>query len=73
MKNSNYLADLLWMETSTPSLEVAYAFAKAIHAEYPGKLLAYNCSPSFNWKANLSDKEIATFQQEIGKMGYKFQ
>lgn len=61
------------METSTPSLELASAFAKAIHAEYPGKLLAYNCSPSFNWKANLSDNDIASFQQEIGKMGYKFQ
>ncbi|XP_037048622.1 isocitrate lyase-like [Bradysia coprophila] len=66
-------ADMLWMETSTPSLDLAYDFAKAIHAKYPGKLLAYNCSPSFNWKANLSDKEIATFQREIGKMGYKFQ
>lgn len=66
-------ADMLWMETSTPSLDLAYDFAKAIHAKYPGKLLAYNCSPSFNWKANLSDNEIATFQREIGKMGYKFQ
>lgn len=66
-------ADLLWMETSTPNLEQAEAFAKAIRAEYPDQMLAYNCSPSFNWSANLSPEEIATFQSEIGKMGYKFQ
>jgi isocitrate lyase len=67
------LADLLWFETSTPNLDEAKAFADAIHAEYPGKKLAYNCSPSFNWKAHLSDDEIAAFQEEIGAMGYKFQ
>jgi len=66
-------ADLLWFETSTPDLEEARAFAKAIHAEYPGKMMAYNCSPSFNWKAHLSDAEIATFQRELGEMGYTFQ
>ena len=66
-------ADMLWFETSTPNLEQAQQFADAIHEKYPGKMLAYNCSPSFNWKAHLSDDEIATFQQEIGKMGYKFQ
>ena len=66
-------ADLLWMETSTPNLEQAEAFAKAIRAEYPDQMLAYNCSPSFNWSANLSQEDIARFQAEIGKMGYKFQ
>ncbi|RSK26350.1 isocitrate lyase [Bacillus sp. HMF5848] len=66
-------ADLVWCETSTPDLEQAQAFADAIHAKYPGKLLAYNCSPSFNWKAKLDDETIAKFQAEIGKMGYKFQ
>lgn len=66
-------ADLLWMETSTPDLQQAEAFAKAIRAEYPEQMLAYNCSPSFNWSANLSDDDIARFQREIGKMGYKFQ
>ena len=66
-------ADLLWFETSTPNLEEARAFADAIHAEYPGKMMAYNCSPSFNWKKHLSDDEIARFQQELGAMGYKFQ
>ncbi|MHC9160748.1 isocitrate lyase [Exiguobacterium profundum] len=66
-------ADLVWCETSEPDLAEARQFAEAIHAKYPGKLLAYNCSPSFNWKKKLSDKEIATFQQEIGAMGYKFQ
>jgi len=66
-------ADLLWMETSTPNLEQAEAFAKAIRAQYPEQLLAYNCSPSFNWSANLSSDDIARFQREIGKMGYKFQ
>lgn len=66
-------ADLIWCETSEPDLAEARQFAEAIHAKYPGKLLAYNCSPSFNWKKKLSDEEIATFQQEIGAMGYKFQ
>lgn len=66
-------ADLVWCETSEPDLDEARQFAEAIHAKYPGKLLAYNCSPSFNWKKKLSDEEIATFQQEIGAMGYKFQ
>lgn len=66
-------ADLVWCETSEPDLAEARQFAEAIHAKYPGKLLAYNCSPSFNWKKKLSDEEIAMFQQEIGAMGYKFQ
>ena len=66
-------SDLIWCETGKPSLDEAEKFAKAIHAKFPGKLLAYNCSPSFNWKKNLSDKEIEIFQKEIGKMGYKFQ
>lgn len=66
-------ADLIWCETSEPNLEEAKHFAEAIHEKYPNKLLAYNCSPSFNWKNKLSDKEIAVFQDELGKMGYKFQ
>lgn len=66
-------ADLIWCETSTPSIEEAKRFAEAIRKEYPGKYLAYNCSPSFNWKKNLSDDEIAKFQRELGSMGYKFQ
>ncbi|NDI33576.1 isocitrate lyase [Chengkuizengella sediminis] len=66
-------ADLIWCETSTPDLEQAKRFADAIHEKYPNKLLAYNCSPSFNWKAKLDDATIAKFQQELGKMGYKFQ
>ena len=66
-------ADLIWCETSTPDLAAAKKFAEAIHAEYPGKLLAYNCSPSFNWRSKLSDADIARFQNEIGAMGYKFQ
>ena len=66
-------ADLIWCETSKPSIEEAREFAEGIHAKFPGKMLAYNCSPSFNWKANLSDKEIAEFQREIAKLGYKFQ
>jgi isocitrate lyase len=66
-------ADVLWCETSTPDLGEARKFADAIHAKFPGKLLAYNCSPSFNWKKKLDDVTIATFQQELGKMGYKFQ
>ncbi len=66
-------ADLIWCETSHPSLEEAREFAAAIHAKFPGKMLAYNCSPSFNWKAKLSDEEIAEYQRELGKLGYKFQ
>ena len=66
-------SDLIWCETAKPNLEEAKTFATAIHSKFPGKLLAYNCSPSFNWKKNLSDKEIETFQKEIGEMGYKFQ
>jgi isocitrate lyase len=66
-------ADMLWCETSTPDLDEARIFAEAIHAEFPGKLLAYNCSPSFNWKRNLDDATIAKFQRELGAMGYKFQ
>jgi isocitrate lyase len=66
-------ADLIWCETSEPNLEEAKAFAEAIHEKFPGKLLAYNCSPSFNWKKKLDDETIAKFQQELGKMGYKFQ
>ncbi len=66
-------ADLLWCETGKPDLNQAKKFADAIHAEFPGKLLAYNCSPSFNWKQNLDDETIAKFQNELGAMGYKFQ
>jgi isocitrate lyase len=66
-------ADLVWCETGKPDLEFARKFAEAIHAKYPGKLLAYNCSPSFNWKKNLDDATIATFQKEIAAYGYKFQ
>ena len=66
-------ADLIWCETSEPNLEDARRFADAIHEKFPGKLLAYNCSPSFNWKKKLDEKTIATFQEEIAKMGYKFQ
>jgi isocitrate lyase len=66
-------ADLIWCETGTPDLAFAKAFADAIHAKFPGKLLAYNCSPSFNWKKNLDDATIAKFQKELGAMGYKFQ
>jgi len=66
-------ADLLWCETSTPDLEEAEAFAQAVHARYPGKLLAYNCSPSFNWRRHLDDSTIASFQQELARMGYRFQ
>ncbi len=67
------IADLLWWETSHPDLDDARRFAEAVHAKYPGKLLAYNCSPSFNWKAKLDDETIAKFQRELGAMGYKFQ
>ncbi len=66
-------ADLIWCETSTPSLDEARRFAQAIHAEFPGKPLAYNCSPSFNWKKNLSEEDIASFQVELGKLGYRYQ
>jgi isocitrate/methylisocitrate lyase len=66
-------ADVVWCETSKPDLEQARRFAEAIHEKFPGKLLAYNCSPSFNWKRNLSEEDIATFQEQIGEMGYKFQ
>jgi len=66
-------ADLLWCETSTPGLDEAAAFAEAVHARYPGKLLAYNCSPSFNWRKHLDDKTIASFQGELAEMGYRFQ
>jgi isocitrate lyase len=66
-------ADLIWCETSEPNVEEARRFAEAIHAKFPGKLLAYNCSPSFNWKKKLNDQVIASFQPELAKMGYKFQ
>jgi isocitrate lyase len=66
-------ADLIWMETSHPDLEEARQFAEGVRAKFPGKLLAYNCSPSFNWKKNLDDTTIAKFQRELGAMGYKFQ
>jgi isocitrate lyase len=66
-------ADVLWCETSTPDLAEAKKFADAIHAKFPGKLLAYNCSPSFNWKKKLDDATIANFQKKLGEMGYKFQ
>ncbi|HEV7570371.1 MAG TPA: isocitrate lyase [Thermoanaerobaculia bacterium] len=66
-------ADLLWMETSTPDIGEAKKFADAIHAKYPGKMLAYNCSPSFNWAQKLSSEAIANFQNELGALGYKFQ
>ncbi|NJP38215.1 isocitrate lyase [Alkalicoccus luteus] len=66
-------ADLIWCETSEPDLDEARQFAEAIHAKFPGKKLAYNCSPSFNWKKKLDDETIEKFQRELGKMGYKFQ
>lgn len=66
-------ADLLWWETSKPNLDEARRFAEAIHSEYPGKLLAYNCSPSFNWEGNLERDEIARYRDELGALGYKFQ
>lgn len=66
-------ADLIWYETADPNLEEAKAFADAIHSKFPGKLLAYNCSPSFNWKKKLNEKDIAEFQDRIGDMGFKFQ
>lgn len=66
-------ADLIWCETSTPDLGEAREFAEAVHAKFPGKMLAYNCSPSFNWKRNLDDRQIARFQETLGTLGYKFQ
>jgi len=66
-------ADLIWCETSEPNMEEARRFAEAIHEKFPGKLLAYNCSPSFNWKKKLDEESIARFQEELGEMGYKFQ
>ena len=66
-------ADLVWCETGTPDLEFARKFAEAVHAKHPGKMLAYNCSPSFNWKKNLDDATIAKYQRELGAMGYKYQ
>jgi isocitrate lyase len=66
-------ADLIWCETSKPDLDEARRFAEGVHAKFPGKLLAYNCSPSFNWRKNLDDATIAKFQRELGAMGYKFQ
>jgi isocitrate lyase len=66
-------ADMVWFETGTPDLDFARAFAEAIRAKFPGKMLAYNCSPSFNWKKNLDDATIAKFQRELGAMGYKYQ
>lgn len=65
-------ADLLWMETSHPDLEEARQFAEAIHAEYPGKLLAYNCSPSFNWASKLSQQEMETFREDLAALGFRF-
>jgi isocitrate lyase len=67
------IADVLWCETSTPDLGEAREFAQAVHAKFPGKLLAYNCSPSFHWEKHLDRKQIATFQEELGKLGYKYQ
>ncbi len=66
-------ADLLWCETSTPNLDEARRYAEGIRREFPDQMLAYNCSPSFNWAANLDKDDIARFQREIGAMGYKFQ
>jgi isocitrate lyase len=66
-------ADLIWCETSTPDLDEAAQFAEAVHTRYPGKLLAYNCSPSFNWKKHLDDRTIAAFQRELANLGYRFQ
>jgi isocitrate lyase len=66
-------ADVLWFETSKPDIAEARRFAEAIHAQFPGKLLAYNCSPSFNWRRHLTEAQVATFQRDLGAMGYKFQ
>lgn len=67
------VADLIWCETATPNLAYAKAFAEAVHADFPGKMLAYNCSPSFNWRKNLADQDIEKFQEQIAAMGYKYQ
>jgi isocitrate lyase len=66
-------ADVLWCETSTPDLGEAHEFAREVHRTFPGKLLAYNCSPSFNWRKHLDEASIAGFQRELGRIGYKFQ
>jgi len=66
-------ADLVWCETGKPDLAYAKAFAEAIHKQFPGKMLAYNCSPSFNWKKNLNDSQIASFQEDLSALGYKYQ
>jgi isocitrate lyase len=66
-------ADLIWCETATPNISYAKTFADAVHSQFPGKMLAYNCSPSFNWRKNLSDPDIARFQEKIAGMGYKYQ
>jgi isocitrate lyase len=66
-------ADVLWFETATPDMDEARRFAEAVHAEYPGKYLAYNCSPSFNWRKHLSDAEIERFQRELAELGYRYQ
>jgi isocitrate lyase len=66
-------ADILWFETSTPDMGEAREFAQAIHERFPGKLLAYNCSPSFNWRSHLDDSQIASFQDELNALGYRFQ
>ncbi len=66
-------ADLIWCETATPDINEAREFAEGVHAKFPGKMLAYNCSPSFNWRRNLNDSQIASFQRELGALGYKFQ
>ena len=66
-------ADLLWCETSTPDIEEARQFAEGVHKKFPGKMLMYNCSPSFNWEKHLDKATIAKFQDELGQMGYKFQ
>jgi isocitrate lyase len=66
-------ADLIWCETGTPDLDFAKKFAEAIHKQFPGKMLSYNCSPSFNWKKNIDESTIAKFQKELGAMGYKYQ
>jgi isocitrate lyase len=67
------VADIVWCETAVPNLAQAREFAEAVHEVYPGKMLAYNCSPSFNWKKNLDDDSIAKFQRELGAMGFKYQ
>jgi isocitrate lyase len=66
-------ADMLWMETSHPDLDLARAFAQGIHAQFPGKLLAYNCSPSFNWAKHLSESQMQTFREDLAALGYRFQ